>query len=78
MEKAIREVLTKRITDVCAEIPASSLDKLSIAKLVAVLWLLIGQYGSVGDYSTTFYALRELLSEEVLHRKPAETETTVQ
>jgi hypothetical protein len=54
-------------------IPGSSegaFAHLSLAGIVNLLFLLRGEWGSIGDYVTTQKALRELVGDELLWAEP--------
>jgi len=40
--------------------------------MVNILMLLAGQFGYLGQFSPTAYALREVLGEDLLYDKPSE------
>ena len=46
---------------------------LSLAGVVNLLFLLRGEWGSIGDYVTTQKALRELVGDELLWAEPKKT-----
>ena len=58
-------------------IPGSSEPEfvhLSLAALVNLLFLLRGEWGSIGDYVTTHRALRGLIGDELLWAEPLKSE----
>jgi hypothetical protein len=69
LDQLVRKILIRRITDVHEEF-GPSLESLSIAAMLSLLFLILGSYGSVGDYSSTFYALKEMVGQEGLYNKP--------
>lgn len=50
-------------------IPIPDDTQISLAGALNLLFLLIGTHGSVGDYLTTFNALRNLVGNELLWRE---------
>lgn len=47
------------------------INNLSISELLNLIFVLYGSWGTVGDFSTTFKALKKILGEEQLWKEPA-------
>ena len=80
-QEAIHGELVKtvisRIVDVTTNFPRVILEELSLAALVNVLFLLRGEFGSVGDYGSTQRALRHLVSDTLYWEYPKPIRTDI-
>lgn len=67
----VRKEITERLTRSwnCSE---QQLADLSVFHLLNLLMLLAGQFGYLGQFSPTAYALREVLGEDQFYDKPSE------
>jgi hypothetical protein len=72
----IMKAISKRVEDMIPELPKESLAQLSLAGLLNLLFLLRGEWGSIGDYVTTSKALRVLLGEKLLWSNPQDQADT--
>jgi hypothetical protein len=68
---AIRKEITERLTKYW-NFSEEQLADLSIFHLVNILTLLAGQYGYVGQFAPTIYALRQALGEDQVFDRPSE------
>jgi hypothetical protein len=57
----IVKAVGKRVEESIPELPKDSLQNLSLAALLNLLFLLKGEWGSIGDYITTQKGLRTLV-----------------
>jgi hypothetical protein len=73
---AIRKIVVARLKRITPATEAE-LDKLSLAALLNLLFLLRGEWGSIGDYSQTYSALVALLGEDTVWHAPAKVENLV-
>ena len=72
----ILKAVTKRLEQA---IPASSegaFSHLSLAALLNLLFLLRGEFGSIGDYVTTLRAIRALVGDDLLWAEPQKSAPT--
>jgi hypothetical protein len=67
----VRKELTERLIR-SWNFSEAQLSDLSIYHIVNILMLLAGQFGYLGQFSPTAYALREVLGEDLLYDKPSE------
>jgi hypothetical protein len=67
--QSILKIANKRLEQA---IPGSggAFAQLSLAALLNLLFLLRGEWGSIGDYGTTQRAVRELVGDELLWAEP--------
>ena len=63
--KTLRNRLPSTLSD------QAELNNLSMSELLNLIFVLYGTWGSVGDFSTTFKALRKIVGEEQLWKEPA-------
>jgi hypothetical protein len=68
---AIRKEITERLTKYW-DFSEEQLADLSIFHLVNILMLLAGQYGYIGQFAPTIYALRQALCEDQVFDRPSE------
>ena len=68
---AVRKEITERLTRSWNFSDQQRAD-LSVFHLLNLLMLLVGQFGYLGQFSPTAYALREVLGEDGLYNKPSE------
>ena len=62
--KTLRNRLPSTLSD------QAELNNLSMSELLNLIFVLYGTWGSVGDFSTTFKALRKIVGEEQLWKEP--------
>lgn len=62
--------VSKRITDTIPELSKEALENLPLAVLVNLLFLLRGEWGSLGDYVTTQKGLRAVVGEKLFWNSP--------
>jgi hypothetical protein len=67
----ILQMLRKRLPPMLSD--QADLTRLSISELLNLIFVLYGSWGSVGDFSTTFKALKKLVGEEQLWQDPTPT-----
>jgi hypothetical protein len=67
----VRKEITERLTRNW-DFSEEQLADLSIFHLVNILMLLAGQYGYVGQFAPTIYALRQALGEDQVFDRPSE------
>lgn len=67
----VRKEITERLTR-SWNFSEQQLADLSVFHLLNILMLLAGQFGYLGQFSPTTYALREVLGEDELYNKPSE------
>lgn len=60
----------KRITDTIPELPNEVLESLPLAVLLNLLFLLRGEWGSLGDYMSTQKGLRAVVGEQLFWNNP--------
>lgn len=63
--KTLRNRLPSTLSD------KAELNNLSMSELLNLIFVLYGTWGAVGDFSTTFKALRKIVGEEQLWKGPA-------
>jgi hypothetical protein len=68
--KTLRNRLPSALSD------QAELNNLSMSELLNLIFVLYGTWGSVGDFSTTFKALRKIVGEEQLWKEPAALQPT--
>ena len=68
---AVRKELTERLIR-SWNFSEAQLSDLSIYHMVNILMLLAGQFGYLGQFGPTIYALREILGEDQVFDKPSE------
>jgi hypothetical protein len=73
---AIRKIVVARVGRITPATEAQ-LDNLSLGALLNLLFLLRGEWGSIGDYSQTYSALVALLGENTVWHVPAEVKDLV-
>jgi hypothetical protein len=66
------KAISKRVEDAVPELPKESLQNLSLAGLLNLLFLLRGEWSTLGDYTTTRRVLRTLLGDKLLWSSPQE------
>lgn len=64
--------VSRRITQAIPELPKESLENLPLAVLLNLLFLLSGEWGSLGDYISTQKGLRALVGEKLFWNSPQE------
>jgi hypothetical protein len=64
----ILQMLRKRLPPMLSD--QVDLNRLSISELLNLIFVLYGSWGSVGDFSTTFKAVKKLIGEEQLWQDP--------
>jgi len=62
--------VSKRIVEAIPELPKESLEDLPLAVLLNLLFLLRGEWGSLGDYMSTQKGLRTLVGEKLFWNGP--------
>ena len=62
--------VSKRITEAIPELPKEAIANLSLAVLLNLLFLLRGEWGSLGDYVSTQKGLRTLIGEKLFWDSP--------
>jgi hypothetical protein len=67
----VRKEITERLTKYW-DFSEEQLADLSIFHLVNILMLLAGQYGYVGQFAPTIYALRQTLGDDQVFGRPSE------
>ena len=68
----IVKAVSNRVENVIPELPKESLQTLSLAGLLNLLFLLRGEWSTLGDYTTTQRVLRTLLGDKLLWNTPQE------
>jgi hypothetical protein len=68
----IVKAVSNRVENVIPELPKETLAQLSLAGLLNLLFLLRGDWATIGDYMTTSKVLRVLLGEKLLWSNPQE------
>ena len=74
MHALVSRVIVNRILDACKDIPRASLEGMSIASQLDLLFLVRGHYGSIGSFWGTQKAVMFLVGEEEYWRWPEEAE----
>jgi hypothetical protein len=64
----ILKMLRKRLPPTLSD--QAELDELSMSEMLNLIFALYGPWGSLGDFSTTFRALRKIVGEEQLWKEP--------
>jgi hypothetical protein len=62
--------ITKRIAEAIPELPNEELENLPLAVLLNILFLLRGDWGSLGDFVSTQRGLRALVGEKLFWNAP--------
>jgi len=62
--------VSQRLTDAIPELPKEALENLPLAVLLNLLFLLRGEWGSLGDYVTTQKGLRAMVGEKLFWKGP--------
>jgi hypothetical protein len=62
--------ISQRLTDTIPELPKEGLENLPLAVLLNLLFLLRGDWGSLGDYVTTQKGLRAVVGEKLFWNSP--------
>ena len=70
MHAELVKTLIARILDITSNFQKPILEELSLAGLVNLLFLLRGEFGSLGDYASTQRALRHLVSDALYWKYP--------
>jgi hypothetical protein len=77
------KVVTERILQASPDFPKAELESLSLAALLNILFLLRGEFGSIGEFGSTVRALRHLVGDQLFwqyrdqKKAPAEASPTV-
>jgi hypothetical protein len=66
----VMNALSKRVQDSIPELAESDLAQLSMAGILNLLFLLRGEWGSLGDFVSTQKALRALVGETMFWGSP--------
>jgi hypothetical protein len=68
----VQKAISKRVRDALPEVPENTLAQLSLSSLLNLLFVLRGEYGSVGDFIGTSKALRAVVGDRMFWEDPKE------
>lgn len=71
--ESILKTANKRLEQAIPGSPEGAFSDLSLAGVLNLLFLLRGEFGSIGDYVTTQRAIRALVGDELLWAEPQAT-----
>ena len=68
--KSILKIVSKRLEQAVPGSSEGTFGHLSLAAVLNLLFLMRGEWGSIGDYVTTQRAIRALVGDELLWAEP--------
>jgi hypothetical protein len=70
--RAILKVANRRLEQASPSSSEGAFTLLSLGELINLLFLMRGEWGSIGDYATTLRALRAGVGDDLLYAAPQE------
>ena len=76
--QSVLKAVSKRLEQAIPGSSEGAFSHLSLAALLNLLFLLRGEFGSIGDYVTTQRAIRILVGEDLLWAEPQKSDTSIE